>query len=294
MPPLVTLSELIEAGVHFGHRVSRWNPKMEPYIYGKRNLIHIIDLRQTVRGLVRAVNFLEKLTAQGGEVVYVGTKRQAKPIVASEAQRAGMHYVNERWLGGTLTNFQTIMSRLKRLEELEALDTTGEIANYSKKMVSSLKREKKKIYRNLEGIRHMKRKPDALIVVDPRHEHICVKEAKKLGIPVIAILDTDCDPEMCDIPIPGNDDAFRSVSVILGRLSDAILRGRNKFKSALEEQRRIEEQRRAEEAKRQEDIRKAREAMQAEQRRKKEEEAAAAAKAGAAKGEEHAATKEGA
>jgi small subunit ribosomal protein S2 len=294
----VTLSQLIEAGVHFGHRVSRWNPKMEPYIYGKRNLIHIIDLRQTVRGLLRAVNFLERLSAQGGEVVFVGTKRQAKPIVKSEADRSGMHHVNERWLGGTLTNFPTIMSRLKRLEELEAIDTSVESgsADYSKKMMSSLRREKKKIFRNLEGIRNMKRKPDALVVIDPRHEHICVKEAKKLGLPVVAVLDTDCDPDMCDILIPANDDAFRSVSVILGKLGEAILRGRTRYKSALEEQRRIEEQRRAEEAKRQEEIKKAREAAQAEQRRKKAEEEAAAAKAGKSdeKHEETAASKEGA
>ncbi len=278
MAPIVTLSELIEAGVHFGHRVSRWNPKMEPFIFGKRNLIHLIDLRQTIRGLLRAVHFLEKLASQGGEVVFVGTKRQAKPLVASEAQRTGMHYVNERWLGGTLTNFQTIMSRLKRLEELEALETTGAIDQYSKKMVSSLRREKRKILRNLEGIRNMKRRPDAVIVVDPRHEHICVKEAKKLGIPVVAILDTDCDPDMVDIPIPGNDDAFRSVSVILKRLADAIERGRTRWKTALEEQRRIEEQRRQEEARRQEEIRKAREAEQA-RRKKAEEESAAVAPA---------------
>jgi small subunit ribosomal protein S2 len=290
------LSQLIEAGVHFGHRVSRWNPKMEPFIYGKRNLIHIIDLRQTVRGLLRAVNFLERLAGQGGEVIYVGTKRQAKPIVASEAQRSGMHYVNERWLGGTLTNFPTIMSRLKRLEELEAIDTTDAAGEYSKKMLSSLRREKKKIFRNLEGIRNMKRKPDALIVVDPRHEHICVKEAKKLGIPVVSLLDTDCDPECCDIAIPGNDDAFRSISVVLGRLTDALIRGRQRHKSALEEQRKVEEARRAEEAKRQEDIKKAREAAQAEQRRKKaeEEEAAAASGKKPEAKEEPAASKEGA
>jgi small subunit ribosomal protein S2 len=283
VPPIVTLSELIESGVHFGHRVSRWNPKMEPYIFGKRNLIHIIDLRQTVRGLVRAVNFLEKLAAEGGEVIFVGTKRQAKPLVASEAQKCGMHYVNERWLGGTLTNFQTVMSRLKRLEELEALETTGAIEEYSKKMVSSLRREKRKILRNLEGIRAMKRKPDALVVVDPHHEHICVKEARKLGIPIVAILDTDCDPELVDIPIPANDDAFRSVSVILSRLSAAIAAGRNRFKVFLEEQRKAEEARRAEEAKRQEEIKKAREA---EQRRKKAEEEAAAAAAKAAEEKE--------
>ncbi len=294
MPPIVTLSELIEAGTHFGHRVSRWNPKMKPFIYGKRNLIHILDLRETVKGMIRATNFLEKLSGQGGEVIFVGTKRQAKQPVEQQARRCGMHFVNERWLGGTLTNFQTIMSRLKRLEELESLDTTGGIDEYSKKMKSSLKREKKKIVRNLDGIRAMKRKPDALVVVDPSHEHICVKEARKLGIPTICLLDSNCDPESADIPIPGNDDAFRSIQVVLGRLSDAIDRGRSRWKVALEEQKRVEETRRAEEAKRQDELRKAREA---ELKRKKEEEqktaatAAAAAPAGAESG---ASKKEGA
>ena len=259
----VTLSQLVEAGVHFGHRASRWNPKMAPFIFGKRNLIHIIDLRQTVRGLVRAENFLEKLSAEGGEVIFVGTKRQAKVLVKQEASRCGMHYVNERWLGGTLTNFQTVMSRLKRLEELERIEASGELQNYSKKMVAAFRREKKKIVRNLEGIRQMKRKPDALVVVDPHHEHICVKEAKKLGIPTICLLDTDSDPDWADIPIPGNDDAFRSIQIVLHSLSEAILTGRTKYRSLLEEQKKIEEQRRLEEAKRQEEIRKVREAARA-------------------------------
>jgi small subunit ribosomal protein S2 len=293
--PIVTLSQLIEAGTHFGHRVSRWNPKMKPFIYGKRNLIHILDLRETVRGMIRAGNFLERLAGQGGEVIFIGTKRQAKQLVAQEAAKCGMHWVNERWLGGTLTNFQTIMSRLKRLEELEQLDKGG-VDQYSKKMLSSLRREKKKIVRNLEGIRNMKRKPDALIVIDPRHEHICVKEARKLGIPTICLLDSDCDPESADIAIPGNDDAYRSISVIIGKLAESITKGRSRWKSQLEEQRKQEEAKRAEEAKRQEELRKAREA---ELKRKKEEEAAAAkeapAKAGAAATAEAAgAKKEGA
>jgi len=258
VPPVVTLSELIEAGAHFGHRASRWNPKMKPFIFGKRNLIHILDLRATVRGLIRATSFLEKLSGQGGEVIFVGTKRQAKELVASEAKRCGMHFVNERWLGGTLTNFPTIMSRLKRLEELEGLDKTGGIGEYSKKMVSSLKREKKKIVRNLDGVRAMKRKPDAIVIVDPSHEHICVKEAKKLGIPTICLLDSNCDPDTADIAIPGNDDAFRSIQAILGKLSESILRGRTRYKTHLEEQKKIEEQKRAEEAKKAEAIKKAR------------------------------------
>jgi small subunit ribosomal protein S2 len=285
---IVTLSELIEAGAHFGHRVSRWNPKMKPYIYGKRNLIHILDLRETVKGLIRASNFLERLANQGGEVIFIGTKRQAKQLVADQANKCGMHYVNERWLGGTLTNFPTIMSRLKRLEELEAIEKTGTEGDYSKKMLSSLRREKKKILRNLEGIRNMKRKPDALIVIDPTHEHICVKEAKKLGIPTICLLDSNGDPEAADIAIPGNDDAFRSIQVIMGKLSEAITRGRGRYKTQLEEQKRAEDARRAEEAKRQDAIRAA---AQAEAKRKRDEEAKAAT-AGAAAGAD--AKKEGA
>ncbi len=269
MAALVTLEQLLEAGVHFGHRVSRWNPKMAQYIYGKRNFIHIIDLRETVKGLVRAVNFLERLANQGGEAIFVGTKRQAKSLVKQEADRCNMHYVNERWLGGTLTNFQTIMSRLARLEELEQLETTGAIEQYSKKMISSIRREKRKIFRNLEGIRKMKRKPDALIIIDPRHEHIAAKEARKLGIPLVCLLDTDCDPDYADIAIPGNDDAYRSINVVLSRLSQAIINGRDRYRRTLEETRRVEEQRRADEVKRQEAIRKSREAA-----------VAAAAKAG--------------
>jgi len=274
VPPVVTLSELIEAGAHFGHRASRWNPKMKPFIFGKRNLIHILDLRATVRGLIRATSFLEKLSGQGGEVIFVGTKRQAKELIASEAKRCGMHYVNERWLGGTLTNFPTIMSRLKRLEELEGLDKTGGIEEYSKKMVSSLKREKKKIVRNLDGVRAMKRKPDAIVIVDPSHEHICVKEAKKLGIPTICLLDSNCDPDSADIAIPGNDDAFRSIQAILGKLAESILRGRTRYKTHLEEQKKLEEQKRAEDAKKAEAIKKARD----EEMAKKKAETAAAPK----------------
>ena len=258
---------------------------MKPYIYGKRNLIHILDLRATVRGLIRATSFLERLSGQGGEVCFVGTKRQARDLVSAEAKRTGMHFVNERWLGGTLTNFPTIMSRLKRLEELEALDKTGGIDEYSKKMVSSLKREKKKIVRNLDGLRMMKRKPDAIVIVDPSHEHICVKEAKKLGIPTICLLDSNCDPDAADIAIPGNDDAYRSIQAILGKLGDALLRGRNKFKTQLEEQKRLEEQRRAEEAKKQEAIKKAREEELA---KKKAEGGAAKAEAAPAEKKENA------
>jgi small subunit ribosomal protein S2 len=226
---VVQVQSLIEAGVHFGHRVSRWHPRMKPYIFGKRNLIHIVDIRETIKGLVRASNFLTHLTAQGKDVVFVGTKRQAKSLVQREAQRCGMHYVSERWLGGTLTNYHTIRSRLKRLEELEGLEKTGEIESYSKKRISSLRRERRKIARNLEGIRNMKQLPGCLMVVDIRREYIAVREARKMAIPVIGLVDTDCDPRDVDIVIPGNDDAYRAIQQILRVLTEAVIAGRDKF-----------------------------------------------------------------
>ena len=248
----LNLENLIEAGVHFGHRASRWHPKMAPFIFGKRNLIHIIDIRQTVRGLVRSSNFLSNLVASGKEVIFVGTKRQAKSVIQKEAQRCGMHWISERWLGGTLTNYHTIRARLKRLEELEELERSGEIELYSKKRISSLRRERKKIHRNLEGIRNMKQLPGCLVVVDIRREYIAVREARKIGIPVVAIVDTDCDPTQVDIPIPGNDDAYRSVQQILQVLVDSIIAGRDKYvqaQAAAEKARLEEEARVAAEAK---------------------------------------------
>ena len=222
----VLIDELVEAGVHFGHRVSRWNPKMKPYIHGKRNLIHIIDLVQTVRGLARAQRFLRNLVTAGHKVVLVGTKRQVKAVVQSEAQRAGMPYVNERWLGGTLTNYTTVRSRLKRLEELEALEASGRVALMPKKQQSRVQRDLQRIRRNLDGIRTLDRLPGALIVVDIRKEYIAVNEANRLGVPIVGILDTDCDPTRVDFAVPGNDDAMRSVQVLLGRLVDSIVEGK--------------------------------------------------------------------
>ncbi|MBN1344551.1 MAG: 30S ribosomal protein S2 [Phycisphaerae bacterium] len=222
--PLVR--ELIDAGAHFGHRVSRWNPKMAPYILGKRGLIHIIDIKETLKGLLRAKKFVTKVVNGGKDVLFVGTKRQAREIVRMQAARCEMPYVCERWLGGTLTNFRTIRSRLARLEELEALDASGAMGGYSKKMESSLKRERRKIQRNLEGIRNMTKVPGALILVDVRREHIAVKEAKKLGIPTLCLLDTDGDPDVIDLPIPGNDDAMRSIEVVLSQLADAVMEGK--------------------------------------------------------------------
>jgi small subunit ribosomal protein S2 len=218
--------QLIDAGIHFGHRVSRWNPKMEPYIFGKRNLIHVIDIRETVKGVIRGKKFLERVVAEGGDVLFVGTKRQARPAVQAHAQRVNMPWVTERWLGGTLTNFDTIRSRLARLEELEAEEADGRLQQYSKKRISRANRERRKIKRNLDGIRHMKRLPKALVVIDVHREHIAVKEAKKLGIPTVCLIDTDSDPDYADIPIPGNDDSMRSIDVVLQHLAAAVESGR--------------------------------------------------------------------
>ncbi|MBI4582164.1 MAG: 30S ribosomal protein S2 [Planctomycetes bacterium] len=218
------VKNLIESGIHFGHRASRWNPKMQPYIFGKRNLIHIIDIRETVKGLLRARKFVAGVAAKGDDILFVGTKRQARSAVISAAQRTNMHYVAERWLGGTLTNFRTIRSRLARLEELETIEQSG-MVSYSKKMVATLTRERRKIKRNLDGIRKMSKLPGALMLVDVKREHIAAREARKLGIPVIALIDTDSDPDTVDIPIPGNDDAMRAIDLICDSLADAVLEG---------------------------------------------------------------------
>lgn len=224
------VEQMVEAGVHFGHRSSRWNPKMKPFILTKRNLIHIIDLKATLRGMLRAINFLEGVSRDGGDVLLVGTKWQAREAVRKVAMESGMHFVTERWLGGTLTNHQTIRSRLKRLEELEALEETGEMHYHSKKMQVRLRREKDKIFRNLEGLRTMDKLPTAVFVVDARREVNALKEAEKLGIPTLAIIDTDSDPELVDISIPGNDDAHRSLELLLIQMGDAVKRGREEYK----------------------------------------------------------------
>ena len=255
---LVDVKQLLDAGVHYGHRASKWNPKMRPYIYGKRNLIHIIDLRETVRGLLRAHRYLAQVVSRGQLVLFVGTKRQAKELVEREACRCGMPYVSERWLGGTLTNFKTIRSRLNRLRDLENMwlpqgdnparhdmqsyianlmtdagkmdfaksPDTASIRNYSKKMVATLSRELLKIRRNLLGIRDMTRLPDALVIVDPKREQIAIKEAKRMGVTTVALIDTDSDPDSIDLPVPGNDDSIRSIEVVIAKFADAILEGR--------------------------------------------------------------------
>jgi small subunit ribosomal protein S2 len=220
------VQDLIESGIHFGQRASGWNPKMGPYIYGKRNGIHIIDIKETIKGLLLAKKYITKSVAEGKDICFVGTKRQAKNVLETRVPDVKMHYVTERWLGGTLTNFRTIRLRLKRLEELEAIEQNDNFASYSKKMESQLKREKKKIARNLEGIRHMDKLPGALVVVDVKSEVTALKEARKLGIPTICLIDTDGDPELVDIPIPGNDDSMRSIDVVIRELCLAIAEGR--------------------------------------------------------------------
>ncbi|MFO0857662.1 MAG: 30S ribosomal protein S2 [Phycisphaerales bacterium] len=220
------VQDLIEAGIHFGQRSSGWNPKMAPYIYGKRNGIHIIDIKETVKGLLLAKRFIAKTVADGKDVCFVGTKRQAKSVLEARVPDVKMHYVSERWLGGTLTNFRTIRTRLKRLEELDAIAAKDNFASYSKKMESMLKREQAKISRNLSGIRNMDRLPGVMVVIDVRSEVTALREAKKLGIPTIALIDTDGDPEMVDIPIPGNDDSMRSIDVVLRELCLACAEGR--------------------------------------------------------------------
>lgn len=220
------VNDLIEAGIHFGQRKSSWNPKMRHYIFGTRNQIHIIDIRETIKGILRAKKYITKVVSDGKDVCFVGTKRQARAAIEKYASDVGMPFVTERWLGGTLTNFRTIRERLKRLEELERIMDSGEIETYSKKMASQLQREKKKISRNLEGIRHMHKLPGALVVIDVNREANALREARSLGIPTICLIDTDGDPDLADIPIPGNDDSMRSIDVMLRELCEAVTHGK--------------------------------------------------------------------
>lgn len=220
------VKKLIEAGVHFGHRCSRWNPKMKPYIYGRKNSIHILDIRETLRGLIRAQKYLNQVAAGGSLVLFVGTKRQASETIQEQAERCGMPFVSERWLGGALTNFRTIRNRLGRLEELEKIMNSDEINTYSKKMQSALNREYRKIYRNLNGLRSMNRIPECLVIIDPSKERNAIREARKLGVTTLALIDTDSDPESVDLPIPGNDDGIRSIELIVSQLADAIIAGK--------------------------------------------------------------------
>ena len=218
--------QLLEAGVHFGHKASNWNPKMDPYIFGKKNGIHIVDVRATIKGLLLAKRFLTRTVAGGKDILFVGTKRQAKEILETNCGEAGQPYVTERWLGGTLTNFRTIRARLKRLEELEALMAGEDWAHYSKKMASQLQRERRKIHRNLSGIRTMHNLPGAMVVIDVHREVNALREASKLGIPTVCLIDTDSDPDLADLPIPGNDDAMRGIEIIIKELCAAVAEGK--------------------------------------------------------------------
>jgi len=240
----VVIKDFLDAGIHYGHRTSRWNPKMRPYIYGRRNLIHIIDIKETVRGLLRAKRYLSKVASQGSLVLFVGTKKQASDNIREQATACGMPYVDYRWLGGLFTNFRTIRSRLKRLEELDRIFESGEIETYSKKRQSSLIRERRKMHRNLNGLRHMNRLPEAIVMVDPRKEHNAVHEARLMGIKLVALLDTDCNPDDVDLPIPGNDDSIRSIQLVLHHLAAAINEGRGHLPKdvAAEQQAAVEEQ----------------------------------------------------
>jgi small subunit ribosomal protein S2 len=217
---------MIDAGVHFGHRTSLWNPKMAPFIFGRKNQIHILDIRETLRGLLRTKKYLSQVAAGGSLILFVGTKRQAGEAIEEQALRCGMPFVSERWLGGTLTNFRTIRNRLSRLEELEELRSGEGMDKYSKKMQSSLNREYRKMYRNLNGLRTMNRLPEVLFLVDPGKERNAVREAKRLGIATAALIDTDSDPSDIDLPIPGNDDGIRSIELILKHLADAVIEGK--------------------------------------------------------------------
>ncbi|MFC7441712.1 30S ribosomal protein S2 [Laceyella putida] len=223
---VVSMKQLLEAGVHFGHQTRRWNPKMSKYIFTERNGIYIIDLQKTVKMMEQAYSFVRDLSVNGGNVLFVGTKKQAQEAVKEEAARCDMFYVNHRWLGGTLTNFQTIRKRIDRLHELERMEEDGTFDVLPKKEVILLKKEQAKLEKFLGGIKNMKKLPDALFVIDPRKERIAVAEARKLNIPIVAIVDTNCDPDEVDYVIPGNDDAIRAVRLFTGKIADAILEGR--------------------------------------------------------------------
>ena len=223
---VISMKQLLEAGVHFGHQTRRWNPKMKPYIFTERNGIFIIDLQKTVRKVDEAYNFVKELAMQGGTILFVGTKKQAQESIETEAKRCGMFFMNQRWLGGTLTNFKTIRGRIAYMKELYKMEENGSFDQLPKKEVIKLKIERDKLQKNLGGIAEMTRMPDAIFVVDPRKEHIAVSEARKLNIPVVGIVDTNCDPDEIDYVIPGNDDAIRAVKLILSAMANAVLEGR--------------------------------------------------------------------
>lgn len=232
---IISMKQLLEAGVHFGHQTRRWNPKMEPYIFTERNGIYIIDLQKTVKKIEKAYEFVRQLAADGGNILFVGTKKQAQDSVYEEATRSGMFYVNQRWLGGTLTNFKTIRKRINRLNEIETMEEDGTFDVLPKKETINLIREKDRLLKFLGGIRDMDKLPDAIFVIDPRKENIAIAEARKLNIPIIGIVDTNCDPDEIDHIIPANDDAIRAVRLLTSKMADAVIEGRQGVEEVIEE-----------------------------------------------------------
>jgi len=237
----ITMKELLEAGVHFGHQTRRWNPKMKEYIFGERNGIHIIDLQKTLKMFREAARWVTEQSSQGKTLLFVGTKRQAQEAVAEESQRCGMFWVNQRWLGGTLTNWTTLQKSLKRLKDLKAMKEDGRMAELSKKEAARLDRELKGLHQNMEGIENMTSLPDALFVIDSNSETNAVREARRLGIPVVAIVDTNCDPDVVDWVVPGNDDALRAIRLFTSKVADAVLEGRNAYEQAQAVEQKLEE-----------------------------------------------------
>ncbi|MDQ0507801.1 Vegetative protein 209 [Aedoeadaptatus ivorii] len=232
---VISMKSLLEAGVHFGHQTRRWNPKMKKYIFTERNGIYIIDLQKTVRKVEEAYDFVREVAQNGGQILFVGTKKQAQDAIEKEAKKCGMHYINQRWLGGLLTNYQTINKRIQRLKELEEMETDGRFDVLPKKEVIGLRHDRERLEKFLGGIKNMNGLPDVMYVVDPKKENIAVQEAQKLGIPIVGILDTNCDPDELDYPIPGNDDAIRAVKLITETISNAVIEGRQGAQEEAEE-----------------------------------------------------------
>lgn len=245
MKEVITISEALDSAVHFGHQTNRWNPKMAPYIYGKKEGVHIIDLTKTVKKVQEAYEFLKGLAREGKTILFVGTKKQAQEVIMEQAKEVGLYYVVERWLGGTLTNFETVRKSIARLKELEKMEEEGEFAMLTKKEGVRLRKEKAKLEKNLSGIKDMERLPDCLVIVDTRREKIAVAEGKKLGIPIVGIIDTNCNPEDVDYPIPANDDTIKSIRLIISRLVEGILGGKKEAIQPLERKEEKEEEMRA-------------------------------------------------
>jgi small subunit ribosomal protein S2 len=233
---VVTMKELLEAGVHFGHQVKRWNPKMKKFIFGERNGIHIVDLQKTLKGVEEAYNFIRDIASTGAPVLFVGTKKQAQDSVAEEAQRAGAFYVNNRWLGGMLTNFSTVRKSIERLKKIEAMKEDGTYNVLTKKEVAQLEKERMKLEKNLSGIKEMPNLPGVLFVIDPKKEKIAIAEARRLSIPVVAVVDTNCDPDDADYVIPGNDDAIRAIKLLASKMADAVLEGKGVLAKSTEDE----------------------------------------------------------